>query len=124
VYEFNRLSALTSNDYDSNAQGIPKANYTRNQFGYSIGGPIVKSKLFFFSNTEWTRVRSAANILNGVIDPQLAAAANSTVATYLKGTRSPGLTVTKNSRRVRMQACPCQTRQPNPATTTMLRGRQ
>ena len=94
VYEFNRLSALTSNDYDSNAQGIPKANYTRNQFGYSIGGPIVKSKLFFFSNTEWTRVRSAANILNGVIDPQLAAAANSTVATYFKGySLRPGLTV-------------------------------
>src|SRR6266481_4429372 len=94
LYEFNRLSALTSNDYDSNAQGIPKANYTRNQFGYSIGGPIVKSKLFFFSNTEWTRVRSAANILNGVIDPQLAAAANSTVATYFKGySLRPGLTV-------------------------------
>ena len=35
VYDFNRVSALTSNDYDSNANGIPKQRYTRNQFGYS-----------------------------------------------------------------------------------------
>src|SRR5207237_6087232 len=60
VYEFNRLSALASNTFDNNANGIPKSVFTRNQFGFSAGGPVIKNKLFFFENTEWTRVRSSA----------------------------------------------------------------
>jgi len=82
LFEFNRLSAYTSNDYESNARGIPKAKYTRNQFGYSAGGPIIKNKLFFFSATEWTRVRSDANILAAIADPQLIAASNPTTQAY------------------------------------------
>jgi hypothetical protein len=76
AYEFNRLSALASNDYDNNARGIAKGVFTRNQFGYSIGGPIVKSKLLFFSSAEFIRVRSsqAQNFL--VPTQQLLAASN------------------------------------------------
>lgn len=82
AYEFNRLSALTSNDYNSNANGVPKAKYTRNQFGYSLGGPIVKNKLFFFSNIEWTRVRSAANVEVAVPDPAFIAASDPATQAY------------------------------------------
>jgi outer membrane receptor protein involved in Fe transport len=59
AYEFNRVSALASNEFDNNANGINKPVFTRNQFGYSAGGPIIKNKLFAFSSTEWIRVRSA-----------------------------------------------------------------
>ena len=38
----------------------PKGGYTRNQFGFAAGGPIIRNKLFIFESTEWTRVRSAA----------------------------------------------------------------
>src|SRR5215831_13763869 len=57
-YEFNRISKLASNGFDNNARGIPRQHFTRNQFGYSIGGPIKQNKLFFFNNTEWIRIRS------------------------------------------------------------------
>ncbi len=60
AYEYNRVSKLTSNYFDNNANQLPKSVFTRNQFGYSIGGPIKKDKLFFFNNIEWFRIRSAA----------------------------------------------------------------
>ena len=60
AYEFNRVSALASNGFNNNAYEIPKSVFTRNQFGYSLGGPAIKNKLFFFSSTEWIRVRSIA----------------------------------------------------------------
>lgn len=62
AYEFNRVASLSSNTFDANANSIPKSVFTRNQFGYSVGGPIKKDKLFFFSSTEWIRVRSAATL--------------------------------------------------------------
>lgn len=60
AYEFNRVSALSSNTFQNNANSVPKSVFARNQFGYSAGGPIVHNKLFFFSSTEWIRVRSSA----------------------------------------------------------------
>ena len=69
VYEFNRVAALSSNTYYNVANDIPKGEYTRNNFGFSVGGPIIKNKLFFFENLEWLRVRSSGNVSGEVIDP-------------------------------------------------------
>ncbi len=74
-YEFNRVSRVAANDYFNNANGLPKGVFNRNQFGYSIGGPIKKNKLFFFSSTEWTRVRSQSPQVNSVIAPEFLALA-------------------------------------------------
>jgi hypothetical protein len=62
LYEFNRVSRLASNGFANNATNTPKGVFARNQFGYSIGGPIMKNKLFFFSSTEWIRVRSTGSV--------------------------------------------------------------
>ncbi|HKD92932.1 MAG TPA: TonB-dependent receptor [Terriglobales bacterium] len=69
AYEFNRISALASNTYNNVANGVDKPVFTRNQFGFSVGGPIVKNKLFFFNNTEWLRVRSPAPQIDLIPDP-------------------------------------------------------
>jgi hypothetical protein len=76
AYEFNRVSALASNGFNNDAYDLPKSVYDRNQFGFSLGGPIKKNKLFFFNNTEWTRIRSSANIQALIPDPALIAAAS------------------------------------------------
>jgi hypothetical protein len=73
VWEFNRLSAYTSNTVLNAQQGLPKGKYTRNQFGFAVGGPILKDKLFFFGSTEWIRVRSTAISTAAVPTPQFLA---------------------------------------------------
>ena len=76
AYEFNRVSALTSNTFDNNANSIPISPFTRNQFGFSAGGAIIKDKLFVFANPEWIRVRSEATQTAVIATPQLIAASN------------------------------------------------
>ncbi|MFN7948493.1 MAG: carboxypeptidase regulatory-like domain-containing protein [Blastocatellia bacterium] len=82
VFDFNRVAALASNSFDDNAQGNPKGGFTRNQFGYSLGGPVIKDKLLFFNSTEWIRVRSSANVTNVVPTSQLIAASNAATQTF------------------------------------------
>jgi outer membrane receptor protein involved in Fe transport len=76
AYEFGRYAALAANTFDNNARGIAKPGFTRNQFGYSVGGPIKKDKLFFFQSTEWLRIRSSATAVVNVPTPQLIATAD------------------------------------------------
>lgn len=81
IFEFNRISRLASRGFELNApvlgpgdEPLKKGVFTRNQFGYSIGGPIVQDKLLFFNSTEWIRVRSFDTISVVVPTPEFIAA--------------------------------------------------
>lgn len=51
AYEFFRNDVLNANPYKFGAN-IPKPKYRQNQYGGSIGGPIVRDKTFFFADYE------------------------------------------------------------------------
>ena len=82
LYEINRISRLASNGFNNNANGVPRGVFTRNQFGYTIGGPVKKNKLFFFNSTEWTRVRSTGGVLSVVPTAELIAASAPATRAY------------------------------------------
>lgn len=47
---------------------LPSALYRQNQFGGSIGGPIIKNKLFFFGDAELNRQFQGGSIVTSVPD--------------------------------------------------------
>jgi hypothetical protein len=55
---FGQRAALDANSFFNNAAGIPKADAVRDQYGFSLGGPIKKSKTFFFFDLERLRQNS------------------------------------------------------------------
>jgi outer membrane receptor protein involved in Fe transport len=75
IYEFLRNDALNANDFFLNASGRPRPVLTRNQFGGTVGGPVVREKAFFFASYQGTRERNGASLNNSltfpVIPPQL-----------------------------------------------------
>jgi hypothetical protein len=48
LFEDFRNTALNANSWSNNARGLTRAIVKRNEFGASVGGPILKNKLFFF----------------------------------------------------------------------------
>ncbi|MBT9331555.1 TonB-dependent receptor [Paracidobacterium acidisoli] len=57
LWEYNRNSFFDSNDYFLNAARQPRPAYNRNQYGFSLGGPIVHDKTFFFMDYEGIRLK-------------------------------------------------------------------
>ena len=56
AYEFLRNSSLDAYNYYDN-RSLPVPELRKNQFGGTIGGPIIKDKLFFFGSYEGQRER-------------------------------------------------------------------
>ncbi len=52
AFEFYRNKALNAVDPFAKAAGQPKPNFSRHQYGVSIGGPIIRDKLHFFEAAE------------------------------------------------------------------------
>jgi len=57
AYEFFRNDIFDARDYFTTvASGVAKPEYRQNQFGGSVGGPIVKKRTFFFGDAEDNRI--------------------------------------------------------------------
>jgi len=66
VYEFFRNDALNANNFFLNAAGVPRPPYKRNQFGGTLGGPLVKQRLWFFVSYQGSREVNGTSLLNSV----------------------------------------------------------
>ena len=66
LYEFLRNSKMDANDFFANSADRPIGPFKRNQFGFAMGGPVVRDKLFFFVNYEALRERSRNQITGTV----------------------------------------------------------
>ena len=71
AFEFLRNDDFNANDFFLNQAGSPRAELKQNQFGGSVGGPVVKDKLFFFGSYQGTRQRNglAAQCLGSFSTP-------------------------------------------------------
>ncbi len=64
VYEFHRNSALDARNFFDPPGKTPL--FIQNQFGWSLGGPIVRDKTFFFVDYEGFRQRKARTFLRTI----------------------------------------------------------
>ena len=69
AWEFFRNRELNANDFFLNAKGTPRPVLNRNQFGGTLGGPVVKDKTFFFVSYQGTRERNGASLTNSLTFP-------------------------------------------------------
>jgi Carboxypeptidase regulatory-like domain/TonB dependent receptor len=61
-----------------------------NQFGASLGGPVVQNRLFFFASYEGYRLRSGVNLIEAVPSAVAAARAVPAIRPLIDGFRAPG----------------------------------
>ena len=55
AFYFGRNDKLNAFQYFTKTNGLPKDKLRRNDYGFSLGGPIVKDRLFFFYSQEWNK---------------------------------------------------------------------
>lgn len=54
AYEFFRNTRLDANNFFQNATRAPKPTLNQNQYGGTVGGPVIRQKLFFFVSYQGT----------------------------------------------------------------------
>jgi hypothetical protein len=71
AYEFFRDEAFNANTWDNNRAGRPKGKFNQHIAGFTFGGPVVRSKTFFFGDYQATRTERALSLTSTVPTAQM-----------------------------------------------------
>ncbi len=68
AYYFNRNTDFNSNEWFNNYAGQPRPDLKLHQYGFDVGGPILKNKTFFFGSFQNNLIKQTAPI-SSVLSP-------------------------------------------------------
>src|SRR5919197_6355392 len=93
AFEYVRSDKLDAPNYFDTAAGLPKSKLKQNQFGGSLGGPIMKERAFFFGSYEGYRLDAGLNFVEAVPSPAAWARAVPAIAALRPGFVAPGAVI-------------------------------
>ncbi len=71
IFAFNRNKQFSANQYFNNANRQIRPPFNRNEFGFTVGGPVIKNKTFFFGSYEGLRQRQSTTALFAYATPAM-----------------------------------------------------
>lgn len=71
LWDYVQNSSFDANTWFNNYGGVPKGHFEQNQFGATIGGPIVRNHAFFFASYETLLSHQAQTVLSTVPTPAM-----------------------------------------------------
>jgi len=93
LFEYVRSEKFDAPNYFDNVAGLPKSPLKQNQFGVSVGGPILKDRAFFFGSYEGYRLTAGVNFVEAVPSAAAWARAVPAVAPLRAGFMAPGAVI-------------------------------
>lgn len=89
LYEYFRNDHFNANDWFANEAGLDRGRMLQNQFGGTLGGPIVKNRTFFFASGDVAWLRTPTTSVASVPDLQSRAAAPAELRVYMRAFPKP-----------------------------------
>ena len=84
AFWFYRTPRLNANEWENNVNNIGKRQFVQNIPGGSIGGPVIKNKLFYYGNVQFLRARESGLTIRTVYTQQ----AREGIWRYVRGGRN------------------------------------
>src|SRR5437879_1085376 len=103
VFYFNRNTDFNANEWFNNAAGKPRPDLKLNQYGFDVGGPIIKNKTFLFGSFQNNLIKQTQPIAStgvGIFGAPgvYTASARNGIFRFVRGTvTANGKTFTSNS---------------------------
>lgn len=83
AYDYVRNDRLNANDWFANNTGLARGKMRQNRFGAVLGGPVKRSRTFFFASYDGLRLTSPATLISDVPETIVRRAAKATLRPFL-----------------------------------------